>query len=155
MVNPCSYRIILDESQTVRNKTTKVARAVAQLDGLLRWCLTGTPITNKLEDVFPMLRFLQIKPWYNWEEFRNRCVLGDRRANEAARRLQVIIRPHMFRRKKDSQIDGKPILQLPERTVELQVLEFSEEERSIYSAVETQSQITFSKPQLSSTDSLE
>jgi len=122
-----------------------VSRAVAQLDGLLRWCLTGTPITNKLEDVFPMLRFLQIKPWYNWEEFRNRCVLGDKRMTEAARRTQAILRMHLFRRTKDSTIDGKPILQLPKRNIELHVLEFSPEERSIYTSVETQSQIQFNK----------
>ena len=92
-----------------------------------------------------MLRFLQIGPWYLWEEFRARCVLGDRRVNEAAKRAQAILRLHLFRRKKDSTIDGKPILQLPERTVELQVLDFTEEERSIYTAVETQSQVQFNK----------
>lgn len=75
----------------------------------------------------------------------SRCVLGDNRINEAAKRAQAILRMHLFRRKKDSTIDGKPILQLPERTIELQLLEFTEDERSIYSAVETQSQIQFSK----------
>lgn len=81
----------------------------------------------------------------SWEEFRQRCVLGDARVNEAAKRAQAILRRHLYRRKKDSTIDGKPILQLPERTVELQELEFTEEERSIYTAVETKSQVQFNK----------
>jgi SNF2 family DNA or RNA helicase len=72
-------------------------------------------------------------------------VLGDARVNEAAKRAQAILRRHLYRRKKDSTIDGKPILQLPERTVELQELEFTEEERSIYTAVETKSQVQFNK----------
>lgn len=44
------YRIILDEAQGIRNRSTRISRAVAQLDSTFRWCMTGTPITNSLGD---------------------------------------------------------------------------------------------------------
>lgn len=34
----------------IRNRATRASRAVARIDCLLRWCLTGTPITNSLSD---------------------------------------------------------------------------------------------------------
>jgi SNF2 family DNA or RNA helicase len=40
------FRIILDEAQNIRNRQTKMSRAVAGVDALFRWCLTGTPVTK-------------------------------------------------------------------------------------------------------------
>ena len=66
------YRIILDEAATIRNKSTKKSRAVTEVEGDLRWILTGTLIYNALtwvslleadrSDVFPYLRFLGTCP---------------------------------------------------------------------------------------------
>ncbi|GAA5838317.1 hypothetical protein JCM9279_003197 [Rhodotorula babjevae] len=63
------YRIILDEAQQIRNRGTKVSRAVTRLDALFRWALTGTPVTNSLADLFGIFRFLQLKPWYEWKRY--------------------------------------------------------------------------------------
>lgn len=46
-------------------------------------------------------------------------------------RCQAILRRHMLRRKKDSKLDGKQLITLPEKHVEMRVLEFSPEERDI------------------------
>lgn len=40
------HRIILDEAQLIRNPFTRASKAVAELQGKYRWCLTGTPLCN-------------------------------------------------------------------------------------------------------------
>lgn len=49
-------------AEYIRNKATKVSRAVTRIDALYRWALTGTPVTNSLADLYPLFRFLQLKP---------------------------------------------------------------------------------------------
>ncbi|GAA5877102.1 hypothetical protein JCM16303_006167 [Sporobolomyces ruberrimus] len=140
------YRVILDEAQNIRNRQTKMSRAVAGLDSLFRWCLTGTPVTNSLADLFPLFRYIQIKPWYTWESFREHVVMHEKsRGDLAGKRAQAILRTCMLRRKKDSKLDGKELISLPNKTIELFALEFSEEEREIYDAVEKKAQIKFKK----------
>lgn len=56
--------------ETIRNRQTKISRAVTRIDSLYRWALTGTPITNSLADLYPIFRFLQLKPWYDWTRYR-------------------------------------------------------------------------------------
>ena len=40
------YRVILDEAQWIKNKSTKQAQAVSQLQALTRFCMTGTPMSK-------------------------------------------------------------------------------------------------------------
>lgn len=57
----------------------------------------------------------------------------------------AILKTCLLRRKKDSTLDGKPLVVLPPKTVTLQVLDFSPEEREVYTFVETRSQQKFNK----------
>jgi SNF2 family DNA or RNA helicase len=57
-------------AESIRNRQTKISRAVTRIDSLYRWALTGTPITNSLADLHPLFRFLQLKPWYDWTRYR-------------------------------------------------------------------------------------
>ena len=43
------YRVILDEAQWIKNKSTKQAQAVSQLQALTRFCMTGTPMSKLLQ----------------------------------------------------------------------------------------------------------
>lgn len=63
----------------------------------------------------------------------------------ATRRLQAIFASCLLRRKKDSKLDGKRLVELPEKTVELLKLEFTKDERDIYQMVETKSQQIFNR----------
>lgn len=81
------YRIVVDEAQFIRNRKTFSSRAVAMLRSQYRWCLTGTPVTNTLVDVwaflrfgvyplhiprsliFPGHRFGRFRPWNDWRDF--------------------------------------------------------------------------------------
>jgi len=47
------FRVILDEADTIRNKNTVNAKSVFELKGINKWVLTGTPIQNKIEDIWP------------------------------------------------------------------------------------------------------
>lgn len=61
------------------------------------------------------------------------------------RKLQALLKAILLRRTKKSQIDGKPILDLPERTTEQSHATFSDDELAFYTALETQTQLTFNK----------
>lgn len=50
--------IILDEAQRIKNWDTKIARAVKRLEAPYRIALTGTPLENKLEDLYSIVQFL-------------------------------------------------------------------------------------------------
>ncbi|TFK39291.1 SNF2 family N-terminal domain-containing protein [Crucibulum laeve] len=140
------YRIILDEAQTIRNRRTRTSRAAAELRSIYRWCLTGTPIINSLVDVYGYLRFLKVRPWYDFTEFQRHVGnLEKKNPGLAITRLQAIIVTFLLRRMKDSVLDGKRLIELPTKTVSLVRLEFSKEERDIYSMVEARTQATFNK----------
>ncbi|GAA5965007.1 hypothetical protein JCM8115_005679 [Rhodotorula mucilaginosa] len=140
------YRVIIDEAQSIRNRQTKISRAVTRIDSLYRWALTGTPITNSLADLYPLFRFLQLKPWYDWTRYRAHvCAYENKRPEVAGRKAQAILRSCMLRRKKDSKLDGKELITLPPKTITMHELEFSPEEREIYEMIETRAQQKFNK----------
>ena len=66
-------------------------------------------------------------------------------AGLAVARLQTIMLTFLLRRKKDSMLDGKRLIELPEKEVKLIKLEFSKEEREIYQMVEARSQAKFNR----------
>ncbi|KAJ7054346.1 SNF2 family N-terminal domain-containing protein [Mycena amicta] len=140
------YRIVLDEAQNIRNKRTRVSRAVTDLSSQIRWCLTATPIVNGLLDVYGSLRFLKIRPWYDWSEFNGHIARHEKKQPQlAVTRLQTVFNLFLLRRMKNSMLDGKRLIELPEKTVELVSLEFSPEEREIYAQVETAQQAKFNR----------
>lgn len=63
------YRIILDEAQCIKNKTTQTAKAAFQLRSTYRWCLTGTPMMNGVVELFSLIHFLRIRPYCQWDQF--------------------------------------------------------------------------------------
>jgi SNF2 family DNA or RNA helicase len=66
-------------------------------------------------------------------------------ASLAVSRLQAVISTFLLRRMKDSKLDGKRLIELPEKTVSLVKLQFSEEERDIYRMVTAASYLTRAK----------
>lgn len=140
------YRIVLDEAQAIRNKRTRTSRAVTDLRAAYRWCLTGTPIINSIVDVYGYLRFLRIRPWYDWTEFQDHIGrLEKKNPTLAVSRLQAVITSFLLRRMKNSMLDGKRLIELPDKTISLIKLEFSEEEREIYKMVEARTQANFNR----------
>ncbi len=106
--------IILDEAQRIKNYDTKISRAIKRLEAPYRLALTGTPLENKLEDLYSIVQFLDqylLGPLYlllhrHQVKDENGAVRGYRNLQEIYSKLKdVMIR----RRKRDV------IKQLPER----------------------------------------
>ncbi|KAM0252790.1 hypothetical protein ACHAQJ_007578 [Trichoderma viride] len=57
------HRAILDEAHCIKTRTTMTAKACFALKTVYRWCLTGTPLQNRIGELFSLVRFLNIKPF--------------------------------------------------------------------------------------------
>jgi len=44
------YRVVLDEAQAIKNNSARTSLACQHLKSVYRWCLTGTPLLNRLEE---------------------------------------------------------------------------------------------------------
>jgi len=141
------YRIVLDEAHTIKCPKTKSAQAAYRLNSECRWCLTGTPLQNKLEDLYSLLCFLRVEPWCNakwWQKLIQKPYEnGDDRGLKLVR---AILRPLMLRRTKETKDKiGNPILVLPPAHIEVVECEQSEHERDFYEALFRRSKVQFDK----------
>jgi DNA repair protein RAD16 len=57
------HRLILDEAHSIKQRTTSVARACFALKADYKWCLSGTPVQNRIGEFFSLLRFLEVIPF--------------------------------------------------------------------------------------------
>ncbi|CRG84481.1 putative ATP-dependent helicase C582,10c [Talaromyces islandicus] len=97
------YRIILDEAHTIKNRNAKATQAACALDAQYRWCLTGTPLQNNLDELQSLIKFLRIKPYDDLASWRDQITrpLNNGRGGLAIKRLQVYLKAFMKRRTKD------------------------------------------------------
>lgn len=65
------HRLILDEAHSIKQRTTGVARACFALKGTYKWCLSGTPVQNRIGEFFSLLRFLEVRPFADY--FCKKC----------------------------------------------------------------------------------
>ena len=65
------HRLILDEAHSIKSRTTGVAKACFALEGTYKWCLSGTPVQNRIGEFFSLLRFLAVRPFADY--FCKRC----------------------------------------------------------------------------------
>ncbi|TQS39426.1 hypothetical protein Golomagni_00052 [Golovinomyces magnicellulatus] len=81
------HRVILDEAHNIKSRSTGSAKACFALKADHKWCLSGTPLQNRIGEFFSLIRFLDIKPFtcyfckrcpcstLNWEmNNTNRCI---------------------------------------------------------------------------------
>ncbi|KXS93874.1 hypothetical protein AC578_9027 [Pseudocercospora eumusae] len=60
------HRIILDEAHSIKSRQTGVANACFALKGTYKWCLSGTPVQNRVGEFFSLLRFLEVRPFTDY-----------------------------------------------------------------------------------------
>ncbi|XP_028767010.1 helicase-like transcription factor CHR28 [Neltuma alba] len=138
------FRVILDEAQTIKNHRTQVARACCSLRAKRRWCLSGTPIQNAIEDLYSYFRFLKYDPYAAYKSFYNTIKVPiSKNSIQGYKKLQAVLRAIMLRRTKGTLIDGQPIITLPPKTVNLNKVDFSIEERDFYTKLEAESRSQF------------
>ncbi|KAG6356883.1 hypothetical protein INS49_014758 [Diaporthe citri] len=128
-------RVILDEAHVIRNRSTKRFRAIHALQARFRWCLTGTPIFNRVEDLGSLMGFLGVHPFDSSSTFNSRIsnpvVKGTLNGLETLRKL---VYATALRRTKDSVHDE---LSLPERRVVQELVHLTGEERKNYSVLKS------------------
>ncbi|TGO66224.1 hypothetical protein BOTNAR_0065g00100 [Botryotinia narcissicola] len=146
------YRVILDEAQSIKNKATKSAASACRLRALTRFCLTGTPMMNNITELYSLIKFLRIRPYNNWSAFTKDfgCLSkGGSHTEEYLRktmqRLQGVLKAILLRRTKKSQIDGKPIINLPPKVENIDHVVFSKDEQEFYQALKDKTQLQFNK----------
>ena len=147
------YRVILDEAHTIKNRNAKATKAACALKSEYRWCLTGTPMQNNLDELQSLIRFLRIKPYDDLTHWKDQITrpLSQGRGGLAMKRLQYYLKVFMKRRTKDvlkkegalnpggkADVKGGPSsgFKITERKVETVVADFSEEERRFYDRLE-------------------
>ncbi|KAI5920508.1 RAD5-like protein [Camillea tinctor] len=141
------FRIILDEAHTIKNRQSKTAKACYELSAEHRWVLTGTPIVNRLEDLFSLVRFLRVEPWNNFSFWRTFITVPFESKDfmRALDVVQTVLEPLVMRRTKDMKTpDGQPLVPLPPKTIEIVDVELSKAERAVYDHIFTKAQRTFS-----------
>ncbi|KAE8720301.1 glucose-induced degradation protein 8-like protein isoform X1 [Hibiscus syriacus] len=138
------FRIVLDEAQSIKNHRTQVARACWGLRAKRRWCLSGTPIQNAIDDLYSYFRFLRYEPYAVYKSFCSSIKIPiSKSPAKGYTKLQAILQTIMLRRTKGTLLDGKPIINLPPKVVELKKVEFTKEERDLYSRLESDSRAQF------------
>jgi DNA repair protein RAD5 len=140
------FRVILDEAHIIKNRRSKTARACYDLKATHRWVLTGTPIVNRLEDLFSLVRFLRVEPWNNFS-FWKTFITAPFESKEVVRAIsvvQTVLEPLVLRRTKSMKTpEGEPLVPLPKRTIRIEKVELIEQEREIYNHIYTRAKQTF------------
>ena len=105
--------VVLDEAQAVKNPAAKQTRAVKAIPAGWRLALTGTPVENRLGDLWSLFDFLNPGLLGNAKEFQRaaRSMARDRKAGYAP--LRRLLRPYVLRRLKT---DRSIIADLPDKT---------------------------------------
>lgn len=140
------HRVILDEAHNIKNRATKAAHAAYRIQSEYRWCLTGTPMMNNTEELFSLVHFCRIRPYCEWNKFRNDIAGPLKRKGDTSRErgmlcLRALLRAILLRRTKKSNIHGQPILQLPPKETREDRVVFEKDQEDFYFALERQAQI--------------
>lgn len=125
------YCQIIDEAQYIKNHNTQVARAVKEMEAGFRLALTGTPVENRLSELWSIFDFLMPGFLYSYQHFRESIEIPivQNGNEEAMRRLRKLINPFVLRRlKKDVLAD------LPDKIEENVYAKLEGEQQKLYDA---------------------
>ena len=122
---------VLDEAQYIKNHTTAAAKSVKLIHAKHRFALTGTPIENRLSELWSIFDYLMPGLLYGYETFKSEFETPIVKHNDesAAKKLRRMTSVFILRRlKKDVLRD------LPDKVEENYVVRFDEKQRHIYDA---------------------
>ncbi|MCD0487141.1 SNF2-related protein [Pedobacter sp. MC2016-14] len=121
--------IILDESQNIKNPSSKSFKAVRILKSRHRLALSGTPVENSVSDLWTQLTFLNpgllgTQAYFNEEYVQ---AIEKRKDEDKARKLQAIIKPFVLRRTKEQVAE-----ELPPKTEQVIYCNMTEDQAATY-----------------------
>ncbi|KAF2680110.1 hypothetical protein K458DRAFT_460186 [Lentithecium fluviatile CBS 122367] len=120
------YRVVLDEAHTIRNTSTKQFRAIHSVPTHIRWCLTGTPIQNTLEDLGALIKFIRT-PLLEEHKMFKKYVTAPIFTHSSGRfaNLRRLLEALCLRR-------TKSLLKLPDPVTDTLILDLSASETAAY-----------------------
>ncbi len=129
-------RVVLDEAQHIKNPPTKQTAAIRSLEADHRVALTGTPVENRLTELWSIMEFCCPGYLGTQGEFRKRFALPVERHRDRAQteRLRSLVKPFVLRRLKT---DPKVITDLPPLIESKASVPLSEEQAKLYDSVVT------------------
>jgi SNF2 family DNA or RNA helicase len=126
--------IILDEAQNIKNPRTKQAKAIFQLKAGHRVALTGTPVENRLSELWSIMQFLNPGYLGSYQQFKEQYAVPVERDHDPCKTagLRRLIRPFLLRRLKT---DRNIIRDLPEKVESRLYVTLTREQVTLYQAV--------------------
>jgi hypothetical protein len=126
--------VVLDEAQNIKNPGAKQTQAIRQLKAGFRFALTGTPVENRLSELWSIMHFLNPGYLGARQRFRSEFALPIERYQdeEALRRLKQLTSPFILRRVKT---DPSVIQDLPDKVETKVYCHLTEEQATLYEAV--------------------
>lgn len=124
-------QIILDEAQQIKNPNSKVSKLAAKLTTYGRLILTGTPVENRLQDLWTLFRFLQPELLGSKRKFQSRFAVPIEKRGEKSvkEQLKRVVGPFILRRTK---MDPEVAAELPPRVDTLVECSLTPEQAQIY-----------------------
>lgn len=136
--NKCFDCEIIDEAQYIKNPSTQAAKAVKSIESRNRFALTGTPVENRLSELWSIFEYLMPGYLYKYktfkEQFEEQIVRGsEKEEKNALERLHKMIAPFLMRRLKRD-----VLTELPNKVEEVVYAKFEPKQERIYKAMEAQ-----------------
>lgn len=125
---------ILDEAQAIKNPHAQKTRALRHVKTVHRLVLTGTPIENRLEELWSIMEFLNPGYLGSLDRFRARFIQPIEKKNNRSKATQLtrMIQPFLLRREKS---DKRIIRDLPEKIEAKRVCNLTKNQASLYQSV--------------------
>jgi SNF2 family DNA or RNA helicase len=122
---------IIDEAQYIKNHHTQAARSVRQIHSVTRFALTGTPIENRLSELWSIFEYLMPGFLYPYQYFKNEIEqpIVEIKDEIAVNRLHQMIKPFIMRRLKQDVLQ-----ELPEKQENAVYAQMTNEQQHLYDA---------------------
>ncbi len=120
---------IIDEAQYIKNHTTIAAKAVKCIQSTVKYALTGTPIENRLSELWSIFDYLMPGFLYGYDTFRKELEtpIAKNKEEEATNRLKRMVSPFILRRLKQDVLKD-----LPDKLEEVQYARFDAVQQKLY-----------------------
>lgn len=123
--------MVVDEAQYIKNAGTQAAKAVKLIRAGVRFAMTGTPIENRLSDLWSIFDYIMPGYLYDYSQFKEEIEMPMVQSDDevAAKRLKMMINPFILRRKKQDVLKD-----LPDKLEEVVYTQMGEEQKKLYLA---------------------
>ncbi|KGO41712.1 Helicase, C-terminal [Penicillium expansum] len=120
------HRIVLDEAHSIKNKDSATSIAIRALNGRFKWALSGTPLHNGVEELYPYLHFIFTLERMEYETFLKKYSNG----------LHEILETVLHRSTYSTRLLGKPIVTLPGINNRVVEVELCQAEKHLYREIQ-------------------